>query len=125
MVKKFASYLVVGGIAFIVDASITLILANHIHYVAANTAGFIVANLVNFLLAHKWVFHGKFEPAALGRAYLPTLAVSSIGLLLSNLCMIMFIGIAGWPLLPAKIFTTIIVLAWNFLGRIKFIYKLH
>lgn len=70
MVKKLASYLVVGGIAFIVDASITMMLAKHIHYVAANTAGFIVANLVNFLLAHKWVFHGKLEPVELGRATL-------------------------------------------------------
>lgn len=125
MVKKFASYLVVGGIAFIVDAGITLMLAQHIHYVAANTAGFIVANLVNFLLAHKWVFHCKLEPVELGRAYLPTLAVSIIGLLLSNLCMIMLVDFSGWQLLEAKIFTTIIVLAWNFLGRIKFIYKQH
>lgn len=123
MVKKFASYLVVGGIAFIVDAGITLILAKYIHYVAANTAGFIVANLVNFLLAHKWVFHGKLEPIELGKAYLPTLAISVIGLLLSNLFMIIFVTFAGWHLLPAKILTTIIVLAWNFLGRVKFIYK--
>lgn len=123
MVKKFASYLVVGGIAFIIDASITLMLAKYIHYVAANTVGFIFANLANFLLAHKWVFHGKLEPNELGRAYMATLVVSIIGLLLSNLCMIMFVDIAGWHLLPAKILSTIIVLVWNFLGRIKFIYK--
>lgn len=123
MIKKFASYLVVGSIAFIIDASITLMLAKYIHYVAANTVGFIVANLANFLLAHKWVFHGNLEPNELGRAYLTTLAVSIVGLLISNLCMIMFVDVAGWHLLPAKILTTIIVLVWNFLGRIKFIYK--
>lgn len=123
MVKKFTSYLVVGGIAFIVDAGITLALAKHIHYVAANTAGFVIANLVNFLLAHKWVFHGKLEPVNLGRAYLPTLLVSVMGLLLSNLFMVMFVGFAGWSLLPAKILTTMLVLVWNFFGRIKFIYR--
>jgi putative flippase GtrA len=123
MVKKFTSYLVVGGIAFIIDTGITLVLAQHFHYVAANTAGFVVANGVNFLLAHKWVFHGKLEALELGRAYWPTLAVSIVGLLLSNLFMVLFVGLAGWHLLSAKILTTILVLAWNFFGRIKFIYK--
>lgn len=50
------------------------------------------------------------EPNELGRAYLTTLVVSVIGLLLSNLCMIMFVDIARWHLLPARILTTIIVL---------------
>lgn len=112
-----------GSIAFVIDAGITLLLAKFIHYIAANTVGFIVANLVNFLLAHKWVFHGKPGATELSSAYLPVLVISVIGLLLSNLCMFALIGIAGLQLLPAKIFTTLIVLVWNFFGRIGFVYN--
>lgn len=123
MIKKFSSYLVVGGIAFIFDTWITLILAKITHYVVANTIGFIVANIINFFLAHKWVFHGNLEPKELGRAYLATLIVSIIGLLLSNLCMMTFVDIVGLELLSAKILSAIVVLVWNFSGRMKLIYK--
>jgi putative flippase GtrA len=123
MVKKFTSYAIVGGITFFIDAGITLGLATFLHYIVANTLGFAVANVVNFLLAHNWVFRGKLARADLVRTYFSVLAISVVGLLLSNLCMYLLIDHADMQLLPAKILTTLIVLVWNFFGRIAFVYN--
>lgn len=123
MVKKFTSYLIVGSITFFIDAAITLSLATVLHYIVANTMGFIVANFANFLLAHKWVFRGKLERSDLVSTYFSVLAISVIGLLLSNLSMYILIDHANVQLLPAKIVTTLIVLVWNFFGRIAFVYN--
>lgn len=123
MVKKFASYVVIGSIAFSIDASITLGLATFLNYIFANTVGFIVANFANFLLAHKWVFHGKLVRAELVNTYFPVLAISVIGLGLSNLSMYLLIEYVNMHILPAKIVTTLIVLVWNFFGRITFVYN--
>lgn len=123
MVNKFASYVVIGSIAFFIDASITLGLASFLHYIVANTLGFIVANLANFLLAHKWVFHGQLVRAELVKTYLPVLAISVIGLGLSNLNMYLLIEHVSMHILPAKVVTTFVVLVWNFFGRIAFVYN--
>lgn len=123
MVKKFASYVVIGSIAFSIDASITLGLAIFLNYIVANTVGFVVANFANFLLAHKWVFNGKLVRAEFVHTYFPVLAISVIGLGLSNLSMFLLIDYVSMQILSAKIVTTLVVLVWNFFGRVTFVYN--
>jgi putative flippase GtrA len=123
MLKKFMSYLIVGGIAFVVDAAITLSLALFLHYIVANTVGFFVANIINFILAHKWVFHRKLESADLIPAYVSVLGISMIGLIVSNVSMYVLVDQANMQILLAKIITTLVVLGWNFFGRITFVYS--
>jgi len=122
MLKKFTSYLLVGGIAFVVDAAITLSLASFLHYIVANTVGFFVANFINFILAHKWVFRRKLESADLVPAYVSVLGISVIGLIVSNMSMYVLVDHANMQLVLAKIITTLVVLGWNFFGRITFVY---
>lgn len=123
MAKKFASYVVIGSIAFSIDASITLSLATFLNYIVANTVGFVVANFANFLLAHKWVFNGKLVRAELVNTYFPVFAISVIGLGLSNLSMFLLVDYVSMQILTAKIVTTLVVLVWNFFGRVTFVYN--
>ena len=123
MGKRLFGYLIVGVIAFLIDIGLTVYLANFFHYVIANTLGFVVANVANFLLAHRWVFNHEFTIPQLTKAYPPLLAVSIVGLLLSDLLIYIFVGLMGLDLISGKVTTTALVLLWNFYGRIIFVYK--
>lgn len=123
LLRQFASYTVVGVIAFGVDAGLTLWLALKMHYIVANTLGFLVANLVNFLLSHGLVFRRAYSMEALVRVYPSVLGISVLGLLLSDALIVVFVDIAGLTLAIAKVMTTGCVLFWNFLARVLIVYK--
>ena len=123
LVKKFKAYLVVGGLGFLIDFTVTLFLANHFHYLVANTVGFLIANTVNFLAGHRFVFNRPWHLKDMAKAYPGVLAVSVVGLILSNLLMFLFIEKLGLSLVFAKIITTGLVLVWNFLARLGFVYR--
>jgi putative flippase GtrA len=119
---KVLRYLVVGVIAFGIDFSLTLLLASRLHHLAANTLGFVAANMVNFLLAHRWVFNRPLTVAEIALAYPAVLAVSIVGLVLSDFLIFLLVDLARLSLAPAKLITTALVLLWNFLARAKLVY---
>ncbi len=118
-----ARYCVVGALAFAIDVSITMALARVVHYLVTNTVAFLLANAVQFVVAHRWVFGRAFEPGALPRLYVATLAISAAGLLLSNALVYLGVGILGQALLPSKVFAAVVVLVGNFALRRMTIYR--
>lgn len=121
-VERGLRFGVVGAVAFLIDTGLTLLLAQALHYVAANTVGFFVANAVNFLLGHFWAFRDVTPGCSAARTYPLILAVSAVGLGLSDLLIYALVGLAGMALLPGKVVTAGLVMIWNFGARHYWIY---
>lgn len=140
--ERFAKFLVVGSVGFIIDfGTLTFLVevvdlpglvSNNSQFsetlglVIANTISFSLAVLSNFTLNRYWTYpesRGKRK-----RVQLPQFSVVSvIGLILSNTILALTTPIFNWLIstipflqgsvsgyMPAKILATIVVLFWNF-----------
>jgi putative flippase GtrA len=111
-------YIVVGGVAAVVDTALLLILANDrvgVHYQAAGVIGFCGGLLVNYVLARIWVFPDRRHAPWKEFSLFAVIGVVGVGL---N-ALILRIGVNGLhaPLVVAKMVSLVIVFAWNFGAR--------
>ncbi len=120
---KAFRYGVVGVVTFVIDFGVTSLMLSVVPLLLANTAGFLVANVANFLLAHRWVFKHEWHRGRLVGAYASVLGVSLIGLALNNLVVWILVAAGGLSLLIGKVAATAIVMIWNFLARLFWVYK--
>jgi putative flippase GtrA len=120
---KVWRYGVVGFTAFLIDYGVTAALVTKLPLLVANTIGFITANVANFLMAHKWVFGHEWRRHRLLVMYLSVLGVSTVGLVLNNL--VVWVSVTGLalPLLYAKVLASGLVMGWNFLARLLWVYR--
>lgn len=140
--ERFAKFLVVGTIGFIIDFGTLTFLVEVVDLpglvsdnsqfsetfglIIANTISFSLAVLSNFILNRYWTYpesRGKRK-----RVQLPQFTVVSIiGLILNNTILALTTPIFNWLIgnvpflqgsvngyIPAKILATIVVLFWNF-----------
>jgi len=126
---QFIRYLVVGGLAFLVDFSIYFILIQmpffRHYYLLAGSLSFLGGLVTNYYLSIHWVFGRRKVPGA----YKEFILFSVIGVLglLFNLFFLwlftdyVFSMITDWEkeniLVASKIMTTGLVLIWNFVAR--------
>jgi putative flippase GtrA len=114
-------YIFVGGAAFIADFGLLYVLTEYIglHYLLSATFSFIVGLIINYSLSKVWVFSGN----TIKKRWMEFIVFSLIGMVglgLNNLFLWIFTDYCSIHYMLSKIFTTIIVFFWNFLGR-KFI----
>ena len=57
------------------------------------------------------------------RAYVATLTVSLVGLLINNAIVWISVTVLSWPLVIAKVNATAVVMAFNFLARHHWVYR--
>lgn len=118
---RFARYAVVGLVAFAIDYGLLLWLVERMPLLAANTLAFLAANAANFLMAHRFVFGRSLDRAAAPQ-YAGVLAVSLAGLAINDAVVWAAAGLAGLPLLAAKVLATAAAMAWNYAARATWIY---
>lgn len=121
---KALRYGVVGALAFGVDFGVTWLCLKLMPLLVANTIGFVTANIFNFVVAHRWVFGGSWGGGGVFRSYVSVLAISTVGLVLNNLVVWLMVGLAAMPLLFGKVVATGLVMAWNFVARLVWTYKI-
>jgi putative flippase GtrA len=121
--RMLLRYAVVGAMAFCIDFAVTLPAATVMHYVVANSIGFVVANLAQFLVAHGWVFGRPYRWRNLHVPYVATLAISALGLALSNAIVYAGIEWAGIELAASKVVAAGVVLVSNFALRRLTVYR--
>ena len=122
--RQLFSYLIVGGIATIVEWACFYIFSYqaHIHYLLATTLAFAISTAANWLAGRLLTFRGA-EKQPILRELAKIYAVSVIGLLLNLLLMYLFVQKAGLAKMAGKIIATILVFAWNFIVRKFWIYR--
>lgn len=119
LVTSFLKYLVAGGFGFVLDYG-TLTLCYEVlgvHYLVAATCGFIVGLIFVYISSNKWVFDTRKMKNCRVQEFLIFAAIGIIGLGLTNLFMWGLVDGLGFYPLIAKLFTTGVVLMWNYGAR--------
>ena len=117
-------YLIVGGLATIVEWSGFWIFFDmlHIQYLLATALAFFFSTFANWILGRLLVFRGKQNQTLLKE--LASIYLTSLGGLLLNLAiMYVMVDILGFWEMLAKIAATVLVFSYNYLVRKKLIYK--
>ncbi len=117
-------YLVVGGIAAIVDITLFLLLNHYLsfHYLLLATMSFVVATLVNYILCNRFVFRHQQAHSSQARFAL-TYLVSGVGLAIHHSCLFLAFEFLAMPIVISKLFAMGTAFGWNFLSRKYFVFK--
>jgi len=117
---QFASYLIVGGVAFLTElATFLALLAAGVSVIPASIASFIVATVANYALSRRIAFARKAISG--GDEIVRFVLVAGVGLVL-NTGVVWGLLLLGVPATIAKVAAVAPVLAWNFLGRRLFVF---
>jgi len=130
---EFLRYVLVGGMAFLVDFGVlylskTLFFPNmgHTGILLAAALGFTAGLIFNYIFSLFFVFRQIDENAKRRkiRSFVLFAVIGIIGLFITELCMYAGVYMFGqkWYLI-VKIFTAGIVLLWNYAGRKVLIFK--
>jgi putative flippase GtrA len=116
-------YLLVGGVAALIDISFFFIFAKLVgfNYLYVASAGFIIATFINYLLSIRWVFKSGVRFTKMQEVLLVYL-VSAMGLTLNLLVLFTMVDSLEIELMLSKLIATASVFFWNYFIRRNFIF---
>ncbi len=119
----FFKYAVVGCIGTALDLGTLYIFVGllHLHLLLSTAMSFVLAVINNFLLNKYWTFQNK--SANIRKQFIKFLIVSVLGLFLTEACMAFFVYVLNIWYMAAKLITSGLVLAWNFLANKYWTFK--
>ena len=122
IVKQFAKFGVVGGIAFVIDYALMIALTEvlNVPYIASTTISFIVSTIFNYLASMRYVFAHR-DDISKRREFAMFVVLSVIGLLMNDALMALGTTVIGIDYRITKIGATGIVTIYNFISRRIFI----
>lgn len=121
-IRQFAVYVVVGGIATIVEWAAFWAFNHYMHYFLATTLAFALSTLANWWAGRLLLF--KTGHKKLSKELTQIYITSILGLLFNFVIMWVAIEHLGIPEMASKMIATGIVFFWNFLVRKVLIYKI-
>lgn len=112
-------FVVVGGIATLIDWVIYFVLFNYFHIfpLISNVISYSISVIYNFIMSVKWVFDTKNK--SMKRLLFEFIILSLIGLIISEFIIWFFLEILSFNSIIAKILSTLIVMVINFILRKK------
>lgn len=119
LINQIIKFGLVGVIATVIDFGILTILTEFfgVYYLTSAAVAFIIATIFNYAASMRYVFTSRFSEHEKKKEMLIFLVLSIIGLILNQLLMWAFVDIIGIFYVIAKVFSTIIVMGWNFVSR--------
>ena len=107
-------FLLAGGSCLLLElgALYALTEAAGLHYLYSAAVAFTLSVIVNYLLCRYWVFQGARQQSAKAAAVF--IGSSLAGLGLNQLCMWLFVEMAGLWYMAAKLLAAVVVTAWNY-----------
>lgn len=117
LLERILKFGIVGLIGMAIDFSITWLLKERfkVNKFYANACGFSVAVINNYFLNRAWTFRDH-EPGMLGQFAL-FLSVSLLGLLLNTGVLYLLNEKRRLPFYLSKLFSIVVVFAWNFIAN--------
>lgn len=111
-------FVIVGGIATLIDWSIYYVLFNifKVNPLIANIGSFTISVIYNFIASVKWVFEVN-ENKSKSRLFTEFIVFSLIGLFITELLIYVGINYLKMDAMIIKIVATIIVMVFNFITR--------
>ncbi|HUI46781.1 MAG TPA: glycosyltransferase [Nitrospirota bacterium] len=119
----FLKYALVGCMGTAIDLGSLYVFIDrlHIHLLVSTALSFILAVVNNFTLNKYWTFQNKHSNVR--KQFIKFLIVSTIGLILTEMYMAIFVyGLKIWYML-SKLVTSGLVLIWNFLANKYWTFK--
>jgi putative flippase GtrA len=124
LVVQIFKFIVVGGIATVIDWTIYFILYHFVKIdpLIGNILAFAVAVTYNYWASCKYVFNVTKDKSKL-RLFIEFIIFAVIGLGINELLIFALYKKLGWNAMLVKILATIIVMIFNFVTRKKFLEK--
>lgn len=121
---SFLKYLLAGGMGFLIDFGILTFCYSLLewHYLISASLGFIAGLIFVYVSSNMWVFDTRQMKNHRTIEFLIFLVIGLIGLLLTNVLMWALVDGLQLHALIAKLFTTGVVLLWNFGARKYILY---
>ena len=122
LVLQFCKFGMVGTFCFCIDYGLMIFLTeSHLMtYYASSAVSFIASVVVNYVLSMRFVFVAK-EGMSKIQEIMIFITLSMVGLLLNQMIMFLAVELLGMFYALAKVFGTVMVTAYNFISRKKYL----
>ena len=119
LIAAFFRYAIAGGIGFVLDYGVLTICYEvlGLHYLVASVTGFVAGMVFVYLCSNKWVFATRSMADKAWLEFAIFAIIGVVGLGLTVLMMWIFVEVFKIYPLISKLFTTALVLLWNFFAR--------
>ncbi|MDD4706454.1 MAG: GtrA family protein [Bacilli bacterium] len=123
LTKQIFKFLIVGGIAFLIDYALLYILTEYcnIYYLVSSVISFTISLIFNYIASIKFVFETDKKDSQ--KHFIIFIIGSIIGLGINQLVMYVMVELMNVYYMLVKIVATGIVMVWNFITRKIFIEK--
>jgi len=123
LTKQIFKFLIVGGIAFLIDYALLYILTEYcnIYYLVSSVISFTLSLIFNYIASIKFVFETDKKDSQ--KHFIIFIIGSIIGLGINQLVMYVMVELMNVYYMLVKIVATGIVMVWNFITRKIFIEK--
>ena len=117
-------YVIVGGIAFVVDYGTLWLLTEmcHVHYLVSAGIAFVLGLVCNYVLSTRFVF-GESRLRSQWAEFSAFFIIGVVGLGLNELILYICQDLIGIHYMLGKVISTVIVFVWNFLARRFLLFK--
>ena len=121
LVKQILKFTVVGGLAFLIDYGLLYVLTEFIgiHYLISSIISFTVSVIFNYIMSITWVFDVNKKQGV--KEFIVFIILSVIGLGINELIMYLMVDIMVIHYMISKLFSTGIVMVYNFITRKIFV----
>ena len=121
LIKQILKFTVVGGFAFVIDYGLLYVLTEFIgiHYLISSIISFTVSVIFNYIMSITWVFDVNKKQGV--KEFIVFIILSVIGLGINELIMYLMVDIMVIHYMISKLFSTGIVMVYNFITRKIFV----
>lgn len=119
LLQQLFNFAVVGGISTLIDFIVLFIMHEvlSINYLIGTACAFIVATIFNYWASMRFIFVSKYKDNERAKEFTIFLVLSIIGLILTQLLMILFVEGFKLEVMLSKICVTVFVMLFNFISR--------
>ena len=123
-IESFIKYILVGGIAFIVDILIfySLVTFVGLGYFVASIISFLIGVFANYKLARSYVFNCD-KSINKGVEIIGVYIVSGVAVIIHQFVIYILVDSFKIDIYTSKVMSSIVVILWSYYARKKFIYK--
>ncbi len=121
LIKQILKFGIVGLLAFIIDYGLLYMLTEFlkIHYLISSIVSFSVSVIFNYIMSIKWVFDINKKQGI--KDFIVFIVLSIIGLIINSILMYLMVDMIGMYYMIAKLFSTVVVMVYNFITRKIFV----